>query len=451
MGRIFVFEQAGPTAGMWQQRSVPANLAPQYHTALTNVMLKQGMTHIRPGVRKLNGVLFGADGNRTMHGMTTWKDSVDGDQIIAAAGTHLQRMPVIGGDPEDLTTAYPSGFAARTGYRTQFVHFNGCLYIVNGLDANVKYNGTTLTKMGLSAPTTLAAPTKSGGGLTMVRDYRARLVSSAANGSQESEPTAVMSVTYTEQQGAFVAPSVPSNDPQVDRWNLEARPQSGALYYRVNPTPVTLATTIGDNLSDLLLQAGTASANLLNNSLPPGPFHVLCEHQGRLVGAIGNRLYYSDQGLDAAGLYFKPDAWPPGNVINFGENGGNYITGLVSFFTSLVIGQDFGAWTIEKSLADESAREIFPLTVAPNSTGVGFADITNVAVAPGRMLFSGKDRIYQIIQNSNALRSTIAVVPVTDSVSALYRQIDYDQGGASVYDNDNKQWVFFGRGRTRRV
>jgi hypothetical protein len=447
MGKIFSFEQTGPVAGMWQQRSVAPSLDVHYLTALTNVMLKQGLTHVRPGVRKLNGVLFGADGNRTMHGMTTWRDSVDGDQIIAAAGTHLQRMPVIGGDPEDLATAYPSGFAARTGYRTQFVHFNGCLYIVNGVDANVKYNGTNLTKMGLSTPTTLAQPTKSAGVLTGVWEYRARLVSSAENGSQESEPTAVTTVTYTEQQGSFVAPSVPSSDPQIDRWVLERKPQSGAIYYKVNTTPVTLATAIGDNLADLLLQAGTASTDLLNNSLPPGPFHVLCEHQGRLVGAIGNRLYYSDQGLDAAGLYFKPEAWPPGNVINFGSNGGNYITGLVSFFTSLVIGQDFGTWTIEKSLADEETREIFPLTVAPNNAGVGFADITNVAVAPGRMLFSGKERGYQILQNSNALRATIAVVPVSDSVSALYRQIDFDQGGAAAYDHDNKMWMFFGKGR----
>jgi hypothetical protein len=448
MSKIYTYEQQGPSAGMWQQRSVPADLNDKYATRLGNIMLKQGMTHVRPGLRKLNGMLAGVSGNRTMYGMAPWDNAVDGNELILASGTKLQKMPIIGGDPVDLTETFPSGFAPRTGYRTQMTRFNGVLYITNGVDENVKYNGTSLCRMGLVAPTTLAGPSKSAGALTGTWLYRARLVSSAENGSQESEPTQPTSVSYSAQQGAFSAPTVPSSDPQVDRWNLERKPQAGAIYYRVNTTPQTLATSIGDNLSDLVLQAGTASADLLTQSVPPVKFHVICEHQGRLVGAKDNTLYWSDQGLDAAGLYFKPEAWPPGNRIAFGALGGRRITALVSFFTSLVVLQDFGAIEISGPLADETTRTIFPLFVAPNGSGVGVADITNVALAEGRLIFAAKDRCYQIVQNANALRATLSVVPLADPVTHLYRQIDFDQGGVSIYDRDNKQWIFFGKGRS---
>ena len=130
---------------------------------LHNYVLVRGMPHTRPGLRRLNGVLTG-DGDRTVYGLAIWRGSPD--ELIIASGSKLEKLPLHGGDPTALTESFPTSFrSSPTGARTVFAQLGGRLFIVNGTDANIKYNGTNLTRMGLEAPTSLSSPSTSSGSL----------------------------------------------------------------------------------------------------------------------------------------------------------------------------------------------------------------------------------------------------------------------------------------------
>lgn len=443
-------EQTEPWLGIFQQPTAPPALQRRFSFNLHNLVLRRGMPHTRPGLVRLNGSPFG-DGTRTVHGMYVFPGSPD--KLIVACGSKLESINIedatVGGDPVALTTAYPTGFAARVGATTVMALLGGRLYIVNGTDENVKFNGTNVTRMGQATPSTLASPTTAAGSFTGTWSYRATLVSSTANGSFESEPTAALSVTYSNQRGTFSAPTVPSSDPQVDRWNLYRTTQGGSSYYRVNTSPVTLATTILDTVTDAVLPTGTAMTTLLKNSPPPGKFKLLSVHQGRLVGVLNNSnsLYWSDLGLDLAGLYVKPDNWPTANILQFGDVGGNAINAVVSFYEWLLVIQDFGVWSISGDLNSDSDRVIRPVLVASDRRGIGASFIGNIAAAENKIIIASKDGMHMITRDPNAINPDLTVEPISHNISHLYQQINFSEGGAAVYDRDQKRFVFFGKGK----
>lgn len=450
--RFSTQEIAESWGGIWQQASTPPDLSARFQTILHNVVLDAGLPRPRPGVRRINTTLVG-DGTRTVYGLGVWRDAVNGDLLLIASGSKLQTMPINGGAASDMTTSYPSGFrSSPTGARTIFTQLGGQVYIVNGTDENVKYNGTDLTRMGIVAPASLSAPTKSAGGITGTRQYIATLVSDTAHKSAESAGTPALSVTYSTEQGSFSSPSVPSSDPQVDRWNLYATPTTGgSTFFRVNTNPETLATAIVDNFSDIDLAASLSTLDPSAGVVPDGNFSLLTAHQGTLVGVTAddpNTLKWSGLGLDLGGIFFQPESWPAVNTLPFGEQGGTKITALVSFFEWLLVFQDFGAWSIRGTLSDSSDRVVAPLLVAPDNTGVGVSDQGNVASAENKVLFAAKDGIYQVSREIiSGDVPDLSVLRVSDNVDALYKKIDFDKGGVSLYDRDERRYIFFGAGR----
>ncbi len=436
-----------PLFGLYQSRTPPASLPHRFASVMHNMTLTRGMPHTRPGVRKITGVQLGSGSDRTVYAMNIFKAGGI-DTLIVVTGSTIQSVPAVGGDPTTLTNALPSGYGAFVGASpTGMVHLNGALHIVNASSPNRKYNGTSVTRMGLVAPSSLSAPSLSAGTITGTRSYRATLVARTLDGSGESEPTAVTSATYASQQGTFSAPTVPSSDPQVDRWNLYA--EVAGMYYRVNTSPVTLATSIVDNVSDALLQTGTVMDPLLNNSVPPGNFHVLTVHQGRLVGTIGtNVLYWSDLGLDVGGLYPKPHAWPPGNQLTFPESGGTAITAVASFFEWVVVLQHSGAWAIKGDLNDPEARSLAPLMVAPDFRGLGVPNQGCLSQLDNKVLLAAKDGAYAIRRTQGAVEPDLSVEPLTDHIHDLWQKVDFTSGTISVADRYKRRWVFIGRGVT---
>ena len=438
-------EHLDPCLGIYAQPSEPGTLQPMFFKVLHNMTMIGDMLHVRPGRRKINGALFG-DGTRTMWGMATWRGSPD--KFIVASGTLLQSMPAGGGDPTALTTNYPSGSWTRAGARTTMVQLGNQIFIVNGTDPNIKYNGTNLTRMGLVAPASLSAPTKSAGALNGTFSYKATLISSTTNSSQESEPTAALAVSYADQQGTFSSPTVPSSDPQIDRWFLYRIAAGGSTYFRVNTTAVTLATTIADNLTDDVLIVSRAIDTSGNNAVPPGKFTALAPHQGRLAGVIAtdaNTLYWSDLGLDTGGIYFKPEAWPAVNRLPFGDQGGTLITALVSFYDWLIVFQDFGVWSIQGDLNSVDNRTIAPVLVGPDKRGAGVSEIGNIAVAENHVYFTAKDGVYHLLKDST-FTSRVRVEKVSNHIEALYQKINFSAGGTALYDRDGRRYILWGKG-----
>lgn len=443
--KLYKREIAQPWFGLHVNRTPPASLPHRFFTVLHNMTLDRGMPQTRPGVRRITGAQLGTS-DRTVYAIGLWRATA-GDLFITATDI-LQSVPVSGGDGTTLTNALPSGYGSFTGVApTNMVLLNGSLHIVNTSSANRKFNGTSVTRMGLVAPSSLGAPSLSGGTITGTRNYRASLVARTLDGSGESDPTAVTSVTYAAEQGTFTAPTVPSSDPQVDRWNLYA--EVAGTYYRVNTSPVTLATSIVDNVTDALLQTGTVMDAIGTNAVPPGNFQILTVHQGRLLGSLGtNVMYFSDLGLDVAGLYPKPHAWPAANLITFPETGGTSITAIISFFEWVVVFQQNGIWSVKGDLANEENRVISPLMVAPDHRGVGAPNQGCVAVLDNKIVFAGKDQPYAIKRIVGATEPDLSIEPLGDHIADLWRKVDFTQGAVSAADRYGKRWIFVGTGTT---
>lgn len=439
-----VQEWAQGALGIWQTKTSTAAQNKRFFNVLHNMTLLKGGLHTRPGLKRITGAQLGSGSDRTVYNFSVFPGNPD--LLVTACGSTLQTVSTSGGDPSSMTDSLPSGYGAYIGaFPTSMVYINGSLHIVNNSSSNRKYNGTNITRMGLVTPSTLAAPTKAGGALTLTRNYRATLIANTLNGSGESDPTAVTSVTYAAQDGTFASPTVPSSDPQVDRWLLYG--EATGVYYRVNDTPQTLATSIVDSLSDAVLATHTPMEPVGTNTPPPGNFSVLFTHQGRLVGATNSSaLYYSDLGLDAGGLYPKPHAWPTSNVIQFPETGGKTITGGVSFFEWAVICQQNGIWSVKGDIADEETRTISPLMVAPDFQGLGVPNQSCLRLLDNILLVAAKDGAYIIKRNDSFGQSFLSVEPVSAHINQLWQRINFTTGAASLADRDNKRWIFIGTG-----
>lgn len=447
---LFYKEVTTSWFGLMQQPTVPPALQSRFSYNMHNLVLRRGMPHTRPGLDRLNGVQFG-DGTRTVNGMYVFLGTPD--RLIVACGSKLESLNLeattSSADPVALTLSLPSGFSARTGAVTVMALLGGRLYIVNGTDPNIKFNGTNVTRMGQLPPVALSSPSTAPGTFNGTWTYRATLVSSAINGSFESEPSPALTAVYSNTQGTFSAPSVPSTDPQVDRWNLYRTTAGGSSYYRINTTPVTLATTILDLITDAALPTGTAMAPIFSNSAPPGAFGLIAVHQGRLVGVLpnSNTLYWSDLGLDLSGLFVKPDNWPPINTLQFAEVGGGSIKAVVSFYEWLLVIQDFGIWSISGDLNNELDRKIRPVMVASDRKGVGVSFTGNIAHSENRIILASKDGLYAITRDPNAISPDLATAQLSHNISALYQQINFSAGGTAIFDRDQYRFIFFGKGR----
>ena len=433
--------------GIYATSTEPPALVHRYARVAHNLTIREGMLHTKPGLRKITGVQLGTVNKRTVYNVDVYKGTTD-DSFIILTGDSMQSLSVEGGDPVDLATSYPSGFPAWVGSApSPMFHMAGMLIYGNGASPPRKYNGTNVTRLGIVAPAALSAPSFATGIITGTYGYRATHVSTAVTGSAESDPTAVTSVTYTAQQGTFSSPTVANADPQVDRWNLYR--DIGGVYHRINLTPVTLATSIVDNLTDADVVSGVTMDDIGENAPPTGNFFILTGHQGRAVGVgpVGrNTLQYSSLGLDLAGLYPKPHAWPASNAITFPDAGGTGISAVISFYEWIIVFQRYAIWSIRGDLNDSENRLISPLLVGADYRGLGAANSGCVAIMDNKIVFAGDDQPYKIQRDLNADKPDLTVSPLGDNISALWQKINFNVGAVSTVDRAYKRWVFIGKG-----
>ena len=262
------------------------------------------------------------------------------------------RLDVLNGDGSTTvfnTTAFTSG-----DHPPVFVTAEDLCFIVNDVDQK-KFDGTSLTALGITRPEAPTATAAAGGSTMATGDWDIALTyynSLTGHQSSRSDYTTV-SLTSANRKVSVSWPA--PTDTQVTHVRVHARRQttgqnaylvvSGATPAPDSTTygylPATLATSL--EISDTVYQAFiTLTPNTVENDPPASGLHGPCWHASRLFLHDTGNVYYSKvQNNDAF-----PEAFAPSNIQPINPDDGDEIIALCSFKERLYIFKRFSMWAL---------------------------------------------------------------------------------------------------------
>jgi hypothetical protein len=253
------------------------------------------------------------------------------------------------------TTAADAGHATPFTSGTFFPDYdvaNNQIFFVNGNAADQKkFDGTTVTAFGVSAP---AAPTLTATGVgVMTGAYDVALTYYVSGtGLESSRSTFTSSAALATQQ--LKVDWVASSDTQVTHVRVYIRkPVLGSTFVLASSIAVG-ATTTTLNLSDSAINNLITPAPDTAQNNPPPTVNHLAWHYSRMFAADHNQVYYSQLG--------QPEAFDPNNFLRVNPSDGQRITGLLpvngalfifkTYSTYALVGSDPASWTLTNLSAD---------------------------------------------------------------------------------------------------
>lgn len=234
-----------------------------------------------------------------------------------------------------------SSISAVTANNRMFM-VAGCPVTVSGVQGNgLKYDGTTWTLIGLTAPGPPQVVTPTGVG-EMTGDYDVALTYYNSDTGHESSRSTELTATGLVSQQLYVSWPAPT-DTQIDYVRVYLRKQSisNAFYQAaeiavtsyVNPGSTTL--DISDDEYNALI---TEAPSETENDPPPTGTLALAWHRNRMFAATANTLYYSkDSDPESFDLEL-------GEIV--GPDTGQKIVALVPIWDQLIILMDDSVWTL---------------------------------------------------------------------------------------------------------
>ncbi|MEM4360490.1 MAG: hypothetical protein QXT45_08180 [Candidatus Bilamarchaeaceae archaeon] len=193
------------------------------------------------------------------------------------------------------------------------------------MDRPVKWNGTSVTAMGIDPPNTAPTASASGAGnLNGTYTWKVTFVSPTmeSNGSPASNQ-----LTVSNQEVTLTNIPV-SPDPQVTKRRIYRTLAGGTVYKFVGEINDNTTTTFVDNVAD----AGTGPDIPVDKDPPPrGRVIEVFKNRLWMAGVPGypRRLFFSE--------YFEPEAWPPSYYVDMQIPQGDEITGLKVLGEVLVV------------------------------------------------------------------------------------------------------------------
>lgn len=432
------------------QRPGPRAAPEGFVRGMLNLAAVGGRPRSRPGLAPAHGVAFP---NPIRGGGVHYRADGTRDYLIAS-GAAMYRMPYLG-DPVLLSLAgMPSTETTRVDPTAgvRFLSLSGSdntTFVYDGVNPNLKWNGTGLSKMGLPTPTAPAAPINNGGTSigAGVRDYY-RTVKSPVH---EGELSVAVRVTQVGAGGkTFASPvnGVDYDDPQATKWALYRTQAGGAKRFFVGEADIGL--TIADNLTDEVLGAGAPAEQLVN--MPPdanptvftGKFVQLVEHQSLCWGVdvLDRNLVRFSYGTSE---YIAPEGWPPERVLPVAHGDGDEITALVSFFDWLVVFKQLSTWAIFGGI--DTGFQVVPVLAASGGKRLGIGCIAPDAVLhlENELIFPSRDGFY-LIERFSGAQHGLNAKKISDPIDSLYNCTNFALGSAAIYDRQKQTYVFFGHG-----
>jgi hypothetical protein len=305
------------------------NVVPQEVTRWLGLNSKQSRAKLAPGFSPSSGDFFNIDlstpGRATPRGGSAVYASLGADvptrlfnyyngatgtnYMLSSAGAKLYQITT-GKIVSTLSSAFTAGWIG------DFLNYGTQAFITSPTDTPQIYDGATLRKWGIVAPT--VALTSANGavavpGLTGAYQYKFTYVNSTSGHESNASPASI-AVTAAGNNINLSVISV-SSDPQVNYKNIYRTTAGGAYYFYVGQI-ANATTTYTDTTADTLL--GITEAPL--NNYPPQMFQGIEEWNGRIWGFLPNStiLSFSNDG------YYTPvgngnpwEAFAGPNTIDF--------------------------------------------------------------------------------------------------------------------------------------
>jgi hypothetical protein len=320
-------------------------------------------------------------------------------QHIATGLTGIYRYGfpnTLGWNPISLSNCGGS----RTGTKTDLYDFcvlNDQLYLFNGVDTDIRYDGTTAYNRSIVAPTVTATETHSSGtGLSATYGFQYLYTYYNNSLGNESNPNPTLSTSTGVFTNKAVTLTVKcSADPQVNKINIYRTTDGGGLPLycgQVANIVGTGTTTFVDTFSDASL--GIAIDYTGNGVAPTSMLAKI--YKGVLVTVPKNssRIWFSKPN--------KPGAVDPDDFRDLDPNDGSYITGLKRMLSMIVAfkgnsiwngsGDDRSTFTFTRSVSDIGCIASKSIVTIPGASG---ASNSPIPIAGNTVMFLSGSGWYQ--------------------------------------------------------
>jgi len=302
-------------------------------------------------------------------------------------------------DPTNVWAVIKSGQTGTKNDLYDAIQYNDRLFICNGVDPNLYYDGTSVFGMGIAAPTVASVATLNGiGVLTGTYSYRVAFLNAAGD---ESNMGPVSNGLVTTLNGLLLSNIPASTDPQVTARRIYRTTANGAVYLQVADIADNTTTTFSDNNGDGVL--GIRGVTFSFGIPPPALFFVM--HRGHLFMAKknGTEVLFSAPG--------KPTVFHPNDVRDLDRFDGITITGGVVISGILVIFKSNSIWNI-----GGEDRTNFAFTKQVHS--IGAMNHHGIVKIPGKpvVAFPSEDGFYMY----DTVRETV----ISDPISPEYRKLN---------------------------
>jgi len=426
--------------GMLQRKS-PRGRSPGFLDEALNVQFPGGVVESRPGLRPFHG----ADFPTPCVGLA-WHIREDGSRILLYAGKDGKIYSCIQfGDPQLLPLTYlPVADQTRTevpdGGVVKFLALSAGLnhtYIFDGVNQNLKFDGTRLTKMGLTAPAKVSAEgAHTAGNISAgTRLYKQTFKSDSHESDLSEDARSIVAAANQK----YTIPSPTATDPQVSKWALYSTISGGGTYYFVDEADIGVGIEV--NVKDVVLQ-NQGQAEELVNTPPPAPAISLAEHRGQIAGVFAdepNLIRFSNINAD----YMVPEGWPEDYVQPVAPGDGDILTALCSLHEWLVafktnatygvIGENFEDYKVLPVLASASSRQ-----------GIGCFNPGTILQIENALLFAARDGIYRISRFQGG--AGLVADRLTGAIDDLYAAAKFSLGAATSFDRKRRVFHYWGHG-----
>jgi hypothetical protein len=332
-----------------------------------------------------------------------------------------------------------------------FVDSNNTVYFGNGNTGNMKkWDGTTLSNWGITAPSIVATVSTTGTGISAAVGYYYVYTYYNTNTGHESSPSGISACTGVFSNKTVSVGYTASGDAQVTHIKIYRTLDGGNTApekMRLLTTVVNGTSTYSDTTSDTTLAAITLTAPAALSNDPPPASTPLAWHAGRIWMYINAKTYFTafEEAKNGVPEESVPSATSTVNAAGNVYNWNSEVTSLAAMEDGIAVYLGGRVWKVEGDSLDSFRRyRLLDKRGARAAFAVTSLGSTLAWIDSSRQIWVsdlgeiGKD-IRTDIKTLDLTKASIAI-----HISGEFHWIvvaDGANGKLYVYDIDTNQWM----------